>query len=137
MSITVNEVSDFLNHWLVDCDSTAEVQASYFLHPKEGRLFLPNGATLDLNEHVALLKPYKNIKRILGAFTLTELNNEPTRVRVDGSFYFQWPHPDSNETIQGVAVFNYYIEKKDKQLKFILYFITAMPTLPGSAKMKI
>lgn len=137
MKITAKEVTDFLNNFLNDCDSSAEIQASYFLHPNEARFFLPNGATIDMKQHVALLKPYKNIKRTLGSFTLTEINDEPARARVEGSFYFEWPHPESTETVRGVAVFSYIVEKQNDKLKFVLYLLTAMPTLPNSGKMNV
>ena len=90
-----------------------------------------------MKQHVALLKPYKNIKRTLGSFTLTEINDEPARVRAEGSFYFEWPHQEAAKTVRGVTVFSYIIEKQSDKLKFVLYLITAVPMLPGSGKMDV
>ena len=133
MGVTLNEVKDFIEQWFhtVGNGGTGDAQARFHIY-RDTRLYTGNGYTFTLDEHYQLHQQWTDEKHILGPLFLTEINDEPERVQVTGTVYWQ-ASTKEGEIIKMVVGEHWLIEKTPEGLKFILYVSTSFQPLPDSA----
>ena len=143
MSITLQEVLDFVDRWLrtVLSRGTPAAQSAFFIDPDSRLYILENGEVMTFQDNYHLHCQLTNEAHTLGDFSLTVLNASPDRVRAVGRFYWQAEYVQKQplaNVFKSIAGIDCIIERAASgELKFVLYMSTFHQLLPDSAPLRI
>ena len=140
MAITLNDVTQFAEQWFhaVGAGATGDEQAKFHLH-RDARIFTGNGMSFTLDEHHKLHQQWDQEKHSLGPLELTEINEHPNRVRINGTVYWE-AHPrhgNNQGLIKMVVGESWIIERTSEGLKYVLYISTTFQALPDSIPLNL
>ena len=135
MAITEEQVREFAGQWFTTVFSRQgpEAQGRFFVD-EDPRVFIGNGDTYNLTEHDALHDAWSYESHVMGPIELTHIKDDPERVRVSATVYWEAMPKDGDELVRTVAGEDWILENTPEGLKFVLYMATFFHALPNSAE---
>ncbi len=142
-AITLKEIYNIAEQWFdsVAAGEPGSSTARLFRYP-DARIHTEDGQAFSLDEHRLLLARWTDEKHGLGDFYITSINDDPPRVRVVGTVYWEAryikapaPGPDLLRAVVGE---DWIVERRpDGKVCFVLYQNTFNHLLPGSARLML
>lgn len=141
MSISLIEVKKFANEWFhtVANGGTGDDQAKFHLH-RDARIFTGDGVSFTLDEHHKLHQQWINEKHVFGPLELTKIHDNPERVRINGTVYWEATQRAESQSliiIKMIVGETWYIEKTSRGLRFVLYISGPFHPLPDSSPLNL
>ena len=135
MAITEDQVRDLAGEWFTTVFSHQgpEAQSRFFVD-EDPRVFIGNGDSYNLTEHVALHDAWTYESHVMGPIELTHINDDPERARVSATVYWEAKPKDGDELVRTVMGEDWIVENRPDGLKFVLYIATFFHALLNSAE---
>jgi hypothetical protein len=142
MGITLKDVLDHGTRWFntVMSGGSAAAQATFFLHPNPLIYVTATGVAINLDDHRRVHAQWINELYHFGPFSLTDLNQLPSRARATGTVYWQAEYASrlAPNVIKAVVGEDWILERTPGgELKFVLYMNGFHHLLPDSAPLDL
>ncbi len=139
--IKMQEVVAILNEWfqIVEKKGDPQKRKDLYLHP-DPRFIMPDGSSMDMTDHYKMHLQWCDEKHQCGQLYLKTLSQDPDRVQVTGTVYWEARYKDAKDraTIKTVVVKNVIIERiPNGSLRFVLHQNTLFHPLLDSAPMNM